>query len=143
MVGSGFIDHPLYGQERDGAEAEFARTGGCQSLRLGKRTLLRLSGSKSGSPMEPVALLFADAELADNGLVPFRVVFLQVVEQAATPAHHHEKSAARAVIFQVRFEVFRQLTDALAQQRDLNFRAPSIGRMRAVRVNDGLLLLSG
>jgi hypothetical protein len=93
--------------------------------------------------MEPVALLFADAELGNNGLVPFRVVFLQVVEQATTPAHHHEKSAARAVIFQVRFEVVRQLTDALTQQRDLNFRTPGIGRMRAIRVNDGLLLLSG
>jgi hypothetical protein len=93
--------------------------------------------------MEPVALLFADAELGNNGLVAFRVVFLQVVEQATTPAHHHEKSAARAVIFQVRFEVFRKLTDALTQQSDLNFWTTGIGRVRAVRVNDGLLLLSG
>ena len=93
--------------------------------------------------MEPVALLFADAELGDNGLVPFRVVFLQVVEQATPPAHHHEKSAARAVIFQVRFEVIRQLTDTLTQQRDLNFGTPGIGSVRAIRVNDGLLLLSG
>ena len=90
--------------------------GGCQWLsRLGKRTLLSLSEFKSGSPTEPVALLFADAELGNNGFVSFRVVFLQVVEQATTPAHHHEKSAARAVIFQVRFEVVRQLADALAQ----------------------------
>ena len=93
--------------------------------------------------MEPFALLFADAELGNNGLVPFRVVLLQVVEQTTTPAHHHEKSAARAVIFLVRFEVFRQLTNALAEQRDLNFGAASIGSVRAIRVNDGLLLLSG
>jgi hypothetical protein len=92
---------------------------------------------------EPVALLLADAELGNNGFVPFRVVLLQVVEQASTPAHHHEKSAARAVVFLVRFEVFRQLTNALAQQRDLNFRTAGIGIMRAIRVNDGLLLLSG
>jgi hypothetical protein len=64
--------------------------------------------------MEPVAQLLADSELCDNGFVPFRIVFLQVVEQATSPAHHHEKSAARAVIFQVRFEVVRQLADALA-----------------------------
>jgi len=117
-----------------------------------ERTLLRLSWS--GNPIlenqsgtrphtEPVALLLADAELGNNGFVPFRVVLLQVVEQATTPAHHHEKSAARAVVFLVRFEVFRQLTNALAQQRDLNFRTAGIGRVRAIRVNDGLLLHSG
>jgi hypothetical protein len=63
---------------------------------------------------EPVALLFADAELGNDGFIPFRVVLLQVVEQTSAPAHHHEKSAARAVVFLVRLEVFRQLTNALA-----------------------------
>jgi hypothetical protein len=87
--------------------------------------------------------LLADAEFRNYSFVPLRVVLLEVVEQATTPADHHQKSTARAVIFQVRFEVFRQLTDALAQQRDLNFWASGIGGMRAVRVNDGLLLLSG
>src|SRR5208337_650080 len=63
-----------------------------------ERTLLRLS--RWNRPhTEPVALLLADAELGNNGLVPFRVVLLQVVEQATAPADHHEKSAARAVVF--------------------------------------------
>ncbi len=93
--------------------------------------------------MEPVALLFADAELGDYGFIPFRVVLLQVVEQATAPAHHHEKSAARAVVFLVRLEMIRKLTNAFAQQRDLNFGTAGIGRVRAIRVNDGLLLLSG
>jgi hypothetical protein len=43
----------------------------------------------------------------------------------------------------MRLEVIRQLTNAFAQQRDLNFGAAGIGRVRAIRVNDGLLLLSG
>jgi hypothetical protein len=47
------------------------------------------------------------------------------------------------VIFLVRLEVFRQLTNALAQQRDLNFGAASICSVRAIRVNNGLFLLSG
>jgi|SRR5271156_227401 hypothetical protein len=92
---------------------------------------------------EPVALLFADTELGNNGFIPFRVVLLQVVEQTTTPAHHHEKPAARAVVLLVRLEVFRQLTNALTQQRDLNFGTAGIGSVRAIRVNDGLLLLSG
>ena len=66
----------------------------------------------TGPARDPVALLFADAELGNDGFVPFRVVLLQVVEQTTAPAHHHEKSAARDVVFLVRFEVFRQLTDA-------------------------------
>ncbi len=121
---------------------ESAWTGVCQG-RGWERTLQRLSELRNRLHTEPIALLFADAELGNYGFIPFRVVFLQVVEQASTPAHHHEKSAARAVIFLVRLEVFRQLTNALAQQRDLNFGTPSIGSVRAIRVNDGLFLLSG
>jgi len=133
------------------AITEFAWAGVGQG-RGWERTLQRLSSF--GNPgletqawnrphAGPVARLFADAELGNNGFVPFRVVLLQIVEQTTTPAHHHEKSAARAVVFLVRLEVFRQLTNALAQQRDLNFGAASIGSVRAIRVNDGLLLLSG
>jgi hypothetical protein len=124
------------------ANTMFAWAGVCQG-RGWERTMQRLSGRRIRPHTGPFALLLADAELGNNGLVPFRVVLLQVIEQATTPAHHHEKSAARAVIFLVRLEVFRQLTNAFAQQRDLNFGAACIGRMRAIRVNDGLLLLSG
>jgi len=122
--------------------SESAWTGVCQGLRLGTHFAEALE-LWNRFHTEPVALLFADAELGNNGFVPFRVVLLQVVEQTTTPAHHHEKSAARAVVFLVRFEVFRQLTNALAQQRDLNFGTAGIGSVRAIRVNDGLLLLSG
>src|SRR5579884_1291457 len=86
--------------------------------------------------------LLADAELADHGFVALGIVFLEVVEQTAPLAHQHEKSAARAVVFLVRLEVLRQLSDAFAEQGDLNFRAPGIARMRAVLVNEGFLLLS-
>src|SRR6266849_5227348 len=108
-----------------------------------ERTLQRLSESWNRLRSEPIALLFADAELGNNGFIPFRVVLLQVVKQTTASADHHEKSAARAMVFLVRFEVFRQLTNALAQQRDLNFGTAGIGSVRAIRVNDGLLLLSG
>jgi len=39
--------------------------------------------------------------------------------------------------------VLRQLTNALAQQRDLDFGAARIGGMGPVLVNEGFLLLSG
>jgi hypothetical protein len=91
----------------------------------------------------PGQQLLADAELPNDRLIPLGIVFLEVVEQATALADQHEKSAARAVVFLVRFEVLRQLADALAEQSDLNFRASGIARMRAVSVNEGFLLLSG
>ena len=39
------------------------------------------------------------------------------------------------MVFLVRFEVLRQLTDALAQQRDLDFGTAGIGGMRAHTVS--------
>ncbi len=79
----------------------------------------------------------------DDGLITLGIVRLEVVEQATPLADQHEKTAARAMIFLVRFEVLRQLTNALAQQRDLDFGAAGIGSMRAVLVDEGFLLLSG
>ena len=79
----------------------------------------------------------------NNRLVALGIVFFEVVKQPATLADQHEKTAARTVIFLVRFEVVRQLTNALAQQSDLNFWAAGIGSMRTVLVNEGFLLLSG
>lgn len=88
-------------------------------------------------------LLLAEAESLNNRLVALGIVFFEVVEQAATLADQHEKTAARAMIFQVRFEVVRQLTNAFAQQSDLNFWTARIGGMRPVLINEGFLLLSG
>ena len=72
----------------------------------------------------------------NNGLVALGIVFFEVVKQTATLADQHEKTAARAMIFLVRFEVVRQLTNALAQQSDLYFWATGIGSMRTVLIND-------
>src|SRR3984957_7653529 len=87
--------------------------------------------------------LLADAEFRDDRLIALGIVFLQVVEQATPLADQHEKAAARAVVFLVRLEVLRQLPNALAQQRNLYFRAAGIRCMRTVLVNEGFLLLSG
>jgi hypothetical protein len=87
--------------------------------------------------------LFAEAESLNDRLVALGIVLFEVVEQATPLADQHEKAAARAVVFQVRFEVVRQLTNALAQQSDLDFWTARIGGMRSVLVNEGFLLLSG
>ena len=78
-----------------------------------------------------------------NRLVTLGIVNLEVVQQAATLADQHEKTAARAMVLLVRFEVIRQLANPFAKQRDLDFGAARIGGMRAVLVDEGFLLLSG
>ena len=87
--------------------------------------------------------LLAQPKLLNDGLVAFGIVCLEVIQQAASLADQHEKTAARAVIFLVRLEVLRQLANAFAEQRDLHFRTASVGRVRAVQVNDGSFLFSG
>src|SRR5262249_16019270 len=87
--------------------------------------------------------LLADAELTDHAFVTLGVVFLKVVEQATPLADQHEKAAARAVVFLVRLEVLRQLTDTFAQQSNLDLGRTGVRLMRTVLVNEGFLLLSG
>ena len=79
----------------------------------------------------------------DDGLITLGIVRLEVVEQTTPLADQHEKTAARAMILLVCFEVLRQMTNALAQQCDLDFRAAGIGSMSAVLIYEGFLLLSG
>jgi hypothetical protein len=87
--------------------------------------------------------LLAEAESLNHGFVALGIVLFEVVEQATPLADQHEKTAARAMVLQVRFEVVRQLTNAFAQQSDLNFWTARIGGMRPVLINEGFLLLSG
>ena len=79
----------------------------------------------------------------NDGFIALGIVFLQVIQQAATLADQHEKAAARTVVFLVGLEVLRQGTNSLAQQRNLNFGTAGIGGVRAILVDEGLLLLSG
>jgi hypothetical protein len=90
-----------------------------------------------------VNLLLAEPELGNDILITLGIVGFQVVEQATPLAHQHEKTTARAVILKMRFKVVRQLTNAFAQQRDLDFWTARIRGMRAMLINDGSLMLSG
>jgi hypothetical protein len=92
---------------------------------------------------EQAADLLADAQLRNNRLVSLGIVFLQVVEQTATPAHHHQETAPGGMILLVAFEVVGQLANALAQDRDLHFRASGVSRVRAIGIDYCLFLLSG
>jgi hypothetical protein len=87
--------------------------------------------------------LLAETEFLDHSLIAIGIVGFQIVKQATPLADQHEKTAARAVVLLVHLEVFRQGTNAFAEQRDLHFRTAGVGSMRAVLVDEGFLLLSG
>ena len=97
----------------------------------------------TGNGGRKLGCLFADAEFLNDGLVALGIVFLEIVQQATTLADQHEKTAPRSMVFLVRFEVLRQLANPFAEQRYLYFWAAGVGCMRAILVNEGLLLLSG
>lgn len=87
--------------------------------------------------------LLAQPEFVNDGFIALGIVFLQIIQQATPLADQHKKAAARTVVFLVGLEVLRQGTNTLAQQRNLDFGTAGIGGVRAILVNEGLLLLSG
>ena len=97
----------MHARERDGPV--FAET-----LTLGQIEIARIRGQNCGE-RPPQILLLANAEFLDYVLVALGIVSLEVVEQAATLADHHQETAAGGVILLVRFEMIRQFADPLAE----------------------------
>ena len=91
---------------------------------------------------ETVPLLLADPGFLNPVLRTFRIGGLEIIEQATSPAHHHEKATAGCVVFNMRLEVLCQLTDPLAQDGNLDFGAAGVLVVRPVSGNDVGLLFS-
>ena len=66
--------------------------------------------------------LLADAQFLNDGFVAFSIGLSEVVEQAATLAHHHEKTAPGGMILLVGLEMFCQLTDPGTEDGNLDLR---------------------
>ena len=87
--------------------------------------------------------LLADAEFLNDLFVAFGVGLSEVVQQAATPADHHEKTAPGGMVLLVRLEMLRQFTNPRAQDGNLDFRRTGIRVVSTVLVNQGGFFLSG
>ena len=90
----------------------------------------------------PQVLLLANAEFLDYVLVALGIVALEVVEQATSLADHHQETAAGGVILLVRLEMVRQLTDSLAEHRNLDLGAAGVVIVGAEPGNDVCFTLS-
>src|ERR687898_2304886 len=80
--------------------------------------------------------LLADAQAADQIGVTLGILALQVIQQTAALANQFEEAAARVMIFRVRLEVLGEISDAFAEDGDLNFRRAGVGIVCAVRTDE-------
>ena len=79
----------------------------------------------------------------NDGFVAFGIRLSEVIEQAATPAHHHEKTAPGGMVLLMGLEMLRQFTNPRAQDGNLNFRGASIVIVSPVLFNQSGFFLSG
>ena len=63
-----------------------------------------------------------ESELGDDPSVAFYVVALKVVEETAPFADQLQQATSRAVVVAVQLEMFGEVIDAFAEDRDLDFR---------------------
>lgn len=99
--------------------------------------------SEKGGPLEPPfpKLLFTQTQFLDQRVVPLNILFLKVCKQVATLIDHHQKAAARMVVFMVALEVIGEVADTLREDRDLNFGAARIAFGAGVVFNNFSFLL--
>src|SRR6185437_755586 len=96
---------------------------------LGSTTLANLKSA------ERRCRLLADAQFANDFPVAISIVGFQVVQKTAAIAHHHQQATTRCVIFIMGLEVFSQLRNAFAQNRDLHFGASGVACMGSEALN--------
>src|SRR2546423_5741449 len=92
--------------------------------------------------MSPKPLL-PDSEALDQIRVAFRVLALQVIQEAAALADELEQPAARVMVLRVRLEMVGQVIDSLTEERDLNFGGTRVAVVRSIAADDfGLAVLA-
>src|SRR5687768_2329689 len=94
-------------------------------------------------PSHAHSQLLTDAETADKLGVAVRVLAFEVIEQSPSLANQLQKAAARVVVLCVNLEMLGEIVDALAEERDLNFRGSRVAVVCAVRADDSSLAIFG
>ena len=79
------------------------------------------------------------AEARDHRAVALDVGLLQVVQETATLAHEQQQTTTAVVVVLVHLEVFGEVRDAVAQERDLHLGGTGVALDGGVLGNDLLL----
>src|SRR4051794_19336242 len=113
-----------------------------RSARAVRRAPLPRTGAHLRRRSAPgVVKLAAETESLDQRAVALHVLLLQVAQQPTTAADELEQSTLGVEVVLVDLHVFGQVTDAPAEQRDLDLGRPRVAVAGGVVVDD--LLLDG
>jgi hypothetical protein len=105
-------------------------------LRGGERSNGQKENQKyrPGKPDAGGKRLFPQLELFRDRLVPARVRAMEIIQQAAALADHHEQSTAGTMVLLVLLQVLGEVVDPLREQRDLH-----VGRTGVLRMQPEIL----
>jgi hypothetical protein len=81
--------------------------------------------------------LAAELELLGDRLIAANVGHVEIIQQTAALADHHEQSATGAVVFVILLQMFGQRVDAFGQEGDLHVSRPCVALVNA-KSFDGL-----
>src|SRR5690606_28924713 len=70
--------------------------------------------------------LFPETKVFNQLCIASRIFFAEIVQQRTALVHHHQKSAARMVIFVMAFEMLGQVHNTLGKDCNLYFRGTGI-----------------
>jgi hypothetical protein len=93
---------------------------GNQAVRVSGPNLKAKGGLLKKQNRAFAKILVAQFQFLRDRLVTAQVRGLQVIQQAAALANHHQQPAARAVILFVGLKMLGQMVDPLRQQRNLH-----------------------
>ena len=80
--------------------------------------------------------LSSQAQGLNDGSIPFHVIVFDIIQESATPAHHHQQTSSGVMVFFVDLEMLRQIGDAMRQQSDLHFRGAGVAFVRFETVDE-------
>jgi hypothetical protein len=95
------------------------------------------------APKRRPSELFAKAELADEAGVAVLILAAEVIEQRTALVDQHQQAAPRVIVFRVGLEVLGEVEDAFGEDRDLDFRRPSVALALRMFLDQRLLALGG
>jgi|SRR5665213_667148 len=98
------------------------------AVRVNRKIPNRKSGLKQKSRASKK--LFAQLQLFGDRLVTAHVGALEVIQQAAALADHHQQPATGAVILLVALQMPGQMVDALREQRNLHVGGTGVLRVQ-------------
>src|SRR6516162_7747428 len=117
---------PTAGPAEAASRPRCLRRPGLQVTRPGRLAVMGYRRpAMAGTPFRNASLA-AQAKALDQLPVALLILLLQIVQQPAPLADHHQQAAAGMEILLVRLEMIGQVLDALGQQRHLNLRRTRI-----------------